>query len=387
MKKVLAIMVAAMMLVSGTVFAADFDKVTVSQSQKLEEIARFLYALEYDATAFDMEPSDFDSLYIGAPIPAYEVLEDGLEPVEVENYPIFTHDDRLVLTARVLVKENGFVHITAGTDLVAELTPYYEDNAQIALVFDNTSGYVLSEGALETVYSGTQVSASGRVSAESINISALNLEETAMEKQVQLVALEQSESASYSQSSASSASTIPVQYSLDTPQYQQQKSRSCWAACVRTIGEYYSGLVKTESQVYSYFNLPYIDSQGANTYTAREALWGLYPNIIGFGGTIDDFNDSMPFYDYCGLIYAGYVMYGATFRDGVYDSDDPNEVIVGHAIVLRGYYNYQSTDNVGIINFMDPATGNNAATNVEFDEEYFYLNAYDEEYYIVCVMF
>ncbi|MBQ9534499.1 MAG: hypothetical protein IJU78_01455 [Clostridia bacterium] len=54
-------------------------------------------------------------------------------------------------------------------------------------------------------------------------------------------------------------------------------------------------------------------------------------------------------------------------------TDFINNTSNGHAVVLRGYYVYQNISEVGIISYMDPATGNYVASSVATDGDFYYV--------------
>ena len=47
--------------------------------------------------------------------------------------------------------------------------------------------------------------------------------------------------------------------------------------------------------------------------------------------------------------------------------------ISGHVVVIRGFYVYQNISEVGIIGYMDPATGTYAASSVATDGDFYYV--------------
>lgn len=369
MKRLLSGLMALMLIASSVLLAADTEKLT-SKNQKIDELSQFLYALEYDAEAYDMTASDFDKLYIGKPIPAYEMLDTGATPMAVEYYPIFTADDRLVMIARVLDTDGQLV-MTVSNDFVLELQPFYEGAAPIALVFDKSLGYIISGGTAQELKTASYAMVNNRAVFKAADASALELKNEVVEK---TTALTKTDPVKQSIIETPMSRAIPIQSYITVTGYAQQRTLSCWAACVRSIGKYYTNITKTEAQIYSYCGITYNNLNGGTVTDAQDALDGLY----GVYASTYNFHGYMSFAAYCSIIYAGYPMFAETY---------PSVGGTGHAIVLRGYYDYQSSSNVGIINFMDPATGNNTATNVQTNKNYHYINGNGVTAYMDFVLY
>ncbi len=72
--------------------------------------------------------------------------------------------------------------------------------------------------------------------------------------------------------------------------------------------------------------------------------------------------------------------YWYQYENEIYSNEAPffaacsyNNQNNGHAIVLRGYYNYVNISQVGILCYMDPITGSYGASTVATDGDFYYI--------------
>ncbi len=158
-----------------------------------------------------------------------------------------------------------------------------------------------------------------------------------------------------------SARSLNAQKYLSVPSVQQASGTySCWAASIKSICGYY-GISKTIDQIYNTGGVTKYDGAGSGIAIAVMNSYGLTTSRA-YDSNSFDWDMLTYFIDYDMPIYAG-----AAYDETEYDPR-------GHAIVISGYYEYDRVDQIGIISYMDPFTGDTAANTVATDKMFYYVD-------------
>lgn len=303
----------------------------------LESITMILQGMTTEPEVYELQITDFEDLSLGSQLSAY-ILADGIPNKinSIEYYPLIS-DGNVKAIAAVTYSENDIPIVQISKSFASELSYHIADNP-ISLIFAK-EGLYLWDGNLcvEILSFSTQYS-----DRDSIEMCSLeNLNTMIREKVIANVDIE--------------LNNIPQNYAtqkyLTVPKVKQNSTDSCWAACVKSIAGYY-GITKSIDEIYNIANV-----------TKYKGL--------GISGVLDVL-EAAPFYfscepEYCGgnsclafetlqyYLDLGYPLFGGA----VYDDSK------GHALVIRGYYNYTNTSEyAGSISYMNPFSGQYEASNV-----------------------
>lgn len=277
--------------------------------------------------------NECDEVQLGMAIPTY-VIDGNLNgqkyynAAEVQYYPVFSEGSVIGLVG-VAQDDGGDYIFSYSEGYSAQINNVLADNAEIALVGDGKS--------LEAV------AGSGQTKSACAEFSVANPAE-------ELFTINISTSAE----KASKSSSGPV---LSVPAKYQSKDWDCWAACAACVGQYYTGIDLSSTDV--------ANAVGIQTYATadqtRDAIWSVYHvntvcqtgalNASGVLHTIS--NDRRPIL--AGMFCAG---------------------LAGHMVVINGWTLVGS--NIALT-YMDPKAGPTMATlsnNSPYDPVAFPLGGY-----------
>lgn len=276
-----------------------------------------LFLAYLDAENLGMSQTDFDKLYIGAPIYSYECVGGSLQEMEILTYPIFC-DDEIVFFGIENTKEGEeFVQLSSG--FAEELTDYYISEEEVALVYDDENSYVVSESGAEILFSDS-VQVDSRDSLEECSREGIAFTELLPTEKIVYTGIKARASYAY----------------LSIPKVLQDADKICWAAAVASIGNYLTSQNYTSTDIAQmYFRNDVDYNYGLDVQEAVGALYTYYSVNYYCNGT-EPLSDDMIYYN----LMEGYPVY-AKWTCG-------NE---SHATVIRGIL----TDSYMLI--MDPNIG------------------------------
>ena len=314
----------------------------VLEEEIIERTKCVLQFMEPEKELYGMGNVNFASLYLGTQIPAYVVKSTGIvAETDILYYPIMSGTE-WVATAVVTTDSFGNINVQISTDYAET----YEDEgtpSEVALVFDDTAAYVVTEQKSMLAAVSPNV-IPGRESIQTCS-GGVNVNRTDL-------------TAKHAIGSASTYSTrsFDNQYYLQVPCIQQaENSLQCWAACIASIRGYY-GTTTTIDDVYTKAGVTkYL---GADIYTAESTL-------KSYGFTVTWRWDGS--YNWYQLRTAICLNETPIYTGCTYSTTS------GHAVVIRGFYVYQNISQVGIISYMDPATGTYVASSVATDGDFYYV--------------
>lgn len=347
-RKLLSIMLSLCMILvcAFPAMAADNGSISAGSMTFEEEIIErtngVLQFMAPEKELYGMGNVDFSSLYLGAQIPTYVVESTGVvAETDILYYPIMSGSE-WVATAVITTDSSGKVNVQISTDYAKA---YEAEGAigEVSLVFDDTAAYVITEQ--DTLIAAVAPNIiPGRENIQNLS-GGTNINRTA------LVAKR-----AIGEASTYSTQSFDNQYYLQVPCIQQaENSLQCWAACIASIRGYY-GTTTTIDDVYTKAGVTkYL---GADIYKAASTL-----ESYGFALTWR-WDGSFNWYQLRTAIYSNEtpIYTGCTYS-----------TTSGHAVVIRGFYVYQNISQVGIISYMDPATGTYVASSVATDGDFYYV--------------
>ncbi len=320
----------------------------------LEEAEKFVSVMQSHPALFGLSAAYRGELYLGQPIPAYQTYDTGLEEISaVKYYPVLDSTNSPIVILLISQDAQGDIHITSDVSLVQGMTKqnHLMLNTGLTFIFDDSQGYVKAGHVVTPILQIQSGAEEHRTPLTSSHLTADTLEQAELKAAYRLHT---------ATPFAPSSTRATGQYYIDLPCYKQLLKNSCWAACTRSVGEYYTPHnIWSEADIYDVCGIPYNDDNGGGLPDVSYALSQLY----GYGGNILPFHGSMKFSTVGEYISAGRPLVGSVDASGSSD--------IGHAVAIRGYY--QDTD-FGIFTFMDPATGTYRGTNVTSDKQYYYTS-------------
>lgn len=333
------------------VFAAEPSTEDVATHNSLEEqvaalSGRVLQFIEPEKASYGMEDVDFTTLYLGEQIPAYEVIQGGLKLVtDVLYFPIMS-ENKWVATAFVTCDSDQNISVQISDEYAEDYAKMRITDRQVSLIFDRTSAYVFSGDEF------IEAAKAPEITTDRVNVS---------EYKGLLPAgatLDRAEMISVEKAAPITRASFNNQKYLSVPLIKQKSgSMQCWAACIAAIRGYY-GTSTTIDQVYNFANVTKYN--GATVAKSKSVL-------EKYGFTVRQYySDTFNWYQLRTEIYS---YESPIFAGCKYNSS------TGHAIVIRGYYVYENADGLGIIGYMDPATGKNAASSVSTDYKFYYVSS------------
>ena len=362
-KRIIGLCLLFAMIVSTafSAFAVDVSDLstadtTVTFETEAAEITQLvLQAIEPEKELYNgLEDVDFSELYLGEEIPAYNLTGSG--PVEVTNISYFPimYDDEWVATSKIFYNTAGKMIAQVSTAYAVAYAQEENPGTQVALIFDDQSAYLYTNsGLIEAAVNS--YSTPERVSVEEYEGVLAAPVTTSLQAQSTLSV----SVTSAAQSRNLNPRSFETQEFLMVPKIKQTAGTAqCWAACIASIRSYY-GTATTINNVY--------DFSGATKYVAK--------NIHFAKAVLEDYGFSVTPYLLNGLNFYqlrieiainGNPVYGACTID-----ENTNQ---GHAIVLRGFMCYTNVTSVlGTISYMDPQTGDYAASYVQTDGKLDYV--------------
>lgn len=134
--------------------------------------------------------------------------------------------------------------------------------------------------------------------------------------------------------------TLPNTYSLNVPAKQQLYSSTCWAACIASVAQYYTGI--------AYTTIGIINATG-NSSGATMSM--VYSTLNSMNIPVSGIYTSLSVNTLMNNIYSGKPMIGGFLYGGT----------SGHMMVIRGYSS--SSSNLSML-LMDPMIGGNVAVSI-----------------------
>lgn len=339
-KHIIALILVATLLFSLNINA--FASTSTTDTFLLNAITMVLQGMASEPDLYDLQITDFEGLSLGLKLPAYE-LTNGI-PVQItsiEYYPLISDGDVKAIAA-VTYSENNIPVAQISKSFASELSDNITNNP-IALIFAKEGLYIW-DGYTFTMLLPASIQYTDRSSIETCsveNFSAIMKQSVVTDIGITLNNVPQ---------------TFATQKYLTVPKVKQNATYSCWAACVKSIAGYY-GITKSIDEIYNIANVTKYN--GADITKVWDVL------------------EASPFYFSCESEYAGgssclafetlqyYIDQGYPLYGSVVYIEGTSGFSPGHAVVVRGYYNYTNTSAyAGSISYMNPYTGQYEASNV-----------------------
>lgn len=347
----LALIFACIIPVTAVEQKITFDENTILYEEIAEKTNKVLQFIEPEKALYGLGEVDFSTLYLGKQLPAYTVEKEEMALVsDILYFPIMSGTE-WVATAIISHDSAGKMNVQVSAEYAKAYDATDDVNGKIALIFDDTAAYIATENQIVKA----SVSPNHIQHRESLDsyTGAMNIETVELEADYAVGTLNR-----YSVQRSSN------QYYLQVPCIKQDPgSWQCWAACVASIRGYY-GTATTIDNVYDKAGVTKYN--GADIYVAANTL-----NAYGFKTTYQ-WRGSYNWYQLCTAIDFNHAP--------IYTSCQTGDK-AGHAVVIRGFYVYQNISQVGIISYMDPATGTYVASTVETDGDFYYVASGDVQKY------
>jgi len=342
MRKFIPILLSAILILSSITFcfADPFENHSLYSDQLIQKVSLLIDSIFPEINDYGIDANDSSTFFLGSPIPVYKLINGSLVSEQSTVYIPLIVDDIWMATIITYADDHN--------EPVIQLAKYYSDEyydldlqeEQIALVFsDNDVLFYSDETGLHTHIKEQAYIINSRVETISItpNVS-LNLQKSSL-----------------------SNLRFSNQKYLSVPQIQMTSgSMQCWAACIASVRGYY-GTYTTIDDVYNF--------TGITKYNGQ--------TIIECSDHLDDYNLSYIEYFYMNS-FNWYVL-----RTEIDSFDSPimasctygynsNNQPIGHMVLIRGYYSYTNVPQLGIISYMDPATGYYGASTVGSNTDFNY---------------
>ncbi|MEA4920300.1 MAG: papain-like cysteine protease family protein [Clostridiaceae bacterium] len=336
--------------ISVPVFAENVSSsaVTVFEEQVSSLTHDVLKFMEPEKELYGLGDIDFSSLFIGEEIPAYILTDAGMiVETNILYFPIMS-DNIWVATSIVSYDSAGEMNVQISTEYAKAYEAVDTFSTEVALLFDNNAAYIYTDtGVTQAAISPNEIS--GRVSIKDYDATLTPMTAPLSSQRTLSVRVD-------SERNSRTTRSFDNQKYLSVPGVRQAAgSLQCWAASIASIRGYY-GTTTSIDNVYNFSGITkYL---GANIYTAADVLEDYGFNLTWY------WNGSFNWYQ---------------LRTEIYYNESPFFVACsysnssGHAVVLRGYYVYENISQVGIISYMDPVTGNYAASSVATDGDFYYV--------------
>ena len=284
-----------------------------------------------DAEYYGLAEEDTSNLWIGNRIPAYEVRNNAVFPLEqIALYPILNQSGELVMMAGLdLSREEPGVSISA--ELVTELRDCItaSNTEQMAILYDKGGAHFWDgESATRIAYSNVEISRRDNLAS---------VGQSTIARQVATSTLQKVE-------------TLQVAPSMDTydlsgsiylhPPAKQQPEGSywCWAACMASVIEYRDPSISLEaSDIAEKYSAEFDEGAILSVVSDRLHDFGIYYNEYSASG------------DVVNLEYLGNSL---LLDDPAIAESVPDDSFQGHAIVIQGI-NFDAN----IYSLMDPIPG------------------------------
>lgn len=347
---VLSLSMAVPVFASNSFLDADADNLCIN----VEHMLSYIYDSAIDAENWGYKTEDFDSLYIGLPIHTYEYLNTGaLQENDFVYYPVFSENG---LPFLILEENDGAIQLTQ--DFCDLLSDFYDED--IAIIYDSDETYIVCADFSKTKVAHraqTVIGLRGNLSDIPQLSTNSQIEWTALAKNRKIPSFDQTAQPAYD--------PLHPPINLTVPKVLQNYSKLCWAACLSSVGEYYTGVVHSPE------------------YLAK----------IYFNSTDEDvFNDTPSFYEDMEFFKA---QYGISYpRDKVvaansnliYENLSNKYPVFGlfrfrdnpsnsHLVVISGM-----NPAYGTMNIMDPGSGYRYIT--KSNGEYSYTNSHGYEVFL-----
>jgi len=327
------------------------ERKSFTSATLVEEVAKktqsILQFIETEKALYGLSNVDFSALELGEQIPGYILDETGtLLKSDIFYFPILSGME-WVATSIVSFDSIGDIIVQITTEYAKIYNRDSGGKEDLCLVFDDSAAYILTESDVIKAATFPNITA-GRGSLEQ-NMDVINAELGELAA-VCTVGTDADICNPYV------IHPFDSQDSLQVPSIQQAaNSWQCWAACIASIRGYY-GTTTTIDNVYDISGVTKYN--GANVYTAANTLeaYGFKLNW-GWDGSYNWFNLRNAICFNRTPIYA-HISYTPT---------------TAHAVVIRGYYVFQTAEGLGIITYMDPADGEYGASIVSNDCEFYYV--------------
>jgi len=217
----------------------------------LQEINKVLAFIEPHKDIYSLEDVDFSALSVGAPILAYEYVDNGMKLLDFCVYPLIYEDTLVALAAKP--DDNASVSITTSlVKIINECVSVYDD---FVLLYDSNRGYLYTDNSLtilsETAYTtdsrgNIYKESNGNLANAIIDLSLSQIERTAAQISIGYTGF----TADQSRSAFSGGITRASAY-MSVPyisQFPPSPSLICWAACTASVGAALTGIVMTAEQ-------------------------------------------------------------------------------------------------------------------------------------------
>lgn len=310
MKKLIAIILAVVLIYVFAIpaFATEFSS---AKDEMVAEAERFLSETVFIDDNYRL--SKLSSIVLGSEIPSYLVdsKQGGvLVTTDVSYYPVICEREIIGLLGVYKLDDQYLFSYSEGHAhlLTKELTNCRE----IALVWDDNLLKIVSVSENVSATTNTRYSNDLAYANPFDSCTYLSLERINMPR-----------------------ASVPSSYALYVEAKLQSFNWDCWAACTACVGQYYTGINYSSTDVALLMNI----TDGATVQETKTALRTLY-NYIAVAPSA-----SLTFSDIIQLTYNR----GKPIIAGLY-----NQFIGGHMVVI---YGYASGSSYSAISIMDPESG------------------------------
>lgn len=273
----------------------------------------------------DFAANHYDELKVGDAIPTYSLDQgsDSIHPCEIQYYPI-SADSQIIGLLGAFLDDQGNYLFSYSEGYSETINSVLAEDAKIALLGDGTHFEILTDSNQARTIDDSEVEdsvANLRFIDPYEKLYSLNI--TTNAEQIP------------------SAHSLPSSYSLSVPTKYRSERWDCWAACVASVGQYYTGIKKSSLQVADAVGI----YEGADVYETRDALSSVYGvNASVYGGSLSPLEvEETLYYDETPIIAGMQPVRGG----------------VGHMVVIKGYSTGSYYTSLSI---MDPEEGSTAVS-------------------------
>lgn len=322
---------------------------TTPEITELEPIINnLLGTIQNDSDSYGLGNVNFENLYLGEKLAAYQENNNQIEELNIDYYPVM-EDNEVIAIATVTYTETGAPSVQLGKGFSDNLQDFSEEDDSVALVFDESGENMYAcDNADKYIVVDTFITDSDSNGTEKFD--GVEDEDITYTKVAPTVDLDadknQSSEVSLSENLLAASSDAN---SLNIPIKLQNGKPICWAASVASVGQYITGIKKSATGVCDALGCEYTSGSSIMVKNAFKKIYKLsatiYDKAPSFSKIMSEINNDQP-------IWAGFNC-AATGA--------------GHAVVIRGY---ASGSNYATFSYMDPNSSSFQVSNVTADGDY-----------------
>lgn len=305
MKRILGVIMIMTLLLSTFTYAKEVEE---QQNVSIVRIAQdMLQVVMNEPEVYGFSGVNVEDLTICKPMRPYKLTGEGLEIItDVEYYPLL-EGKKVVGNFTVCYDEDGEYSVNFDTQFVKELNKFInKKNDKFILIHNDGELLIKNQNGMQ------KIATSNVRDSKEIDLRAIEA------KPVEYEVLEVFGAVELSTRDISTYATSSTYKRLDMLYVPQGVDNNCWAGAAASMGEFYTGIVKTARYVCDALKIGY--NEGGTVNDIRDALSSIYGKSAESGAFILSLSDVVTLID-------NDIPIGAGFSNSSH----------GHAAIICGY--------------------------------------------------